>query len=255
VQIATKIAPDVRDAIRETPLADSKRDLLDLARLELADQRAVVRVLNKGGAKRVKQAYRKVRQQKVARQAKDAPPLPDRRYRCLVIDPPWPVEKILRDVRPKQQEWDYPTMTVDEIAELPIRSLAEESGCHVYLWVTHRFLPDGLRLFERWGVKYQCLLTWVKNVGITPYSWMYSTEHVLFGRIGSLDLMKVGMRLDFAADRREHSRKPEVFYDIVRQVSPGPRLDMFAREAHDGFEQWGNETNRFSATSAGKLAQ
>jgi hypothetical protein len=34
IQIATNILEDVRDQLRETPLADSKTDLLRLARME-----------------------------------------------------------------------------------------------------------------------------------------------------------------------------------------------------------------------------
>jgi N6-adenosine-specific RNA methylase IME4 len=107
-------------------------------------------------------------------------------------------------------------------------------------------LPAALRLTEAWGFTYECVLTWVKNVGFTPYSWMYSTEHVIFARKGSLPLTVRGRRLDFAAKRREHSRKPNEFYALVRDVSPGPRLDLFSREPHDGFDQWGNETGKFT---------
>lgn len=176
-------------------------------------------------------------------------------YKTLVIDPPWPMQKILREARPNQDTFDYPTMEIDEIAKLPVLRLAlgqdafdnmDESqvvmgGCHVYLWVTQKFLPDGLRLFEEWQVRYQCLLTWVKPTGMTPFSWMYNTEHVLFGRIGSLSLEKLGVKLSFMAPVTKHSKKPDVFYDIVRSVSPGPRLEMFAREKRNGFIAWGNE--------------
>lgn len=167
--------------------------------------------------------------------------LPTGKYRTIVIDPPWPMKKILRAVRPNQVEFDYPTMTLEEIEALPIGDLANEEGCHVYLWVTQKYLPAGLRMFELWGVRYQCLMTWVKNVGFTPFSWMYSTEHVLFGRVGNLDLRKMGLRLDFAEAVNGHSRKPEVFYQRVCEASPGPRLEMFARRERDGFVVWGNE--------------
>jgi N6-adenosine-specific RNA methylase IME4 len=175
----------------------------------------------------------------------EAAPLPVGKYRCIVIDPPWPIEKIARDERPNQTIVDYPTMALDDIRALPIEELVVEGGCHVYLWTTHKFLPAALDIFEGWGVKYQCLMTWVKNVGFTPFSWMYSTEHVLFGRVGSLDVERKGLRLDFAAKVREHSRKPDEFYELVRLASPGPRLEMFARETREGFTAWGNETGRF----------
>jgi len=174
----------------------------------------------------------------------ETPPFPRMKYRCLVIDPPWPVKKIEREERPNQgEDLDYPTMDLDKIAKLPIDDLANSNGCHVYLWITHKFLPDGLELFEKWGVNYQCLLTWVKPTGMTPFSWMYNTEHLLFGRIGNLNLLKNGVKLSFESPVKGHSKKPDRFYEIVQQVSPEPRLDLFAREERQGFDVWGNEVN------------
>ena len=171
----------------------------------------------------------------------ETPPLPTGRFRCIVIDPPWPVEKIVRDVRPQTRVLEYSTMSLDEIAALDIPTLADPAGCHVYLWVTHKFLPEGLRFFDEWGVKYQCVMTWVKNVGMTPFSWMYSTEHVLYGTAGSLPLLRMGLRLDFAERVQGHSVKPDAFYERVLAASPEPRLEMFARRERDGFLVWGNE--------------
>lgn len=176
--------------------------------------------------------------------------LPKNKYRAIVIDPPWGIDKIAREERMNQFDFDYHTMTLDQIMSLPIPDLASEDGCHIYLWATHKHLPDAFDILEAWGAKYQCLLTWVKNVGMTPFSWMYSTEHCLFARIGNLDLLKMGKRLDFHAKVREHSRKPNEFYDLVREVSPAPRIDMFGREPHEGFDVWGNEPNKFKASIA-----
>lgn len=170
--------------------------------------------------------------------------LPQGRFSCLVVDPPWAMQKIERDVRPNQVEFDYPTMSEEELCLFPLPEMAADD-CHLYLWTTQKFLPMALRLAEHWGFKYQCLMTWVKNVGFTPYSWMYSTEHVLFCTRGSLPLLTLGKRLDFTAKVREHSRKPDEFYDLVREVSPGPRLDVFSREKRDGFEQYGNEVDKY----------
>jgi len=172
----------------------------------------------------------------------EAAPMPEGPFRCIVIDPPWPMEKIEREVRPNQGlVLDYPVMSLEEIAALPIPDRAEPTGCHIYLWVTQKYLPAGLQLFKTWDVAYQCLLTWVKPTGMTPYSWMYNTEHVLFGRIGSLPLDRLGLKLSFEAPALRHSQKPDIFYERVRQASPGPRSDMFAREPHEGFTAWGNE--------------
>ena len=44
------------------------------------------------------------------------------------------------------------------------------------------------------------------------------------------------------ARRSAHSAKPEAFLDIVESVSPGPRVEMFARRARLGWDTWGNES-------------
>jgi N6-adenosine-specific RNA methylase IME4 len=187
---------------------------------------------------------REQQRERIAQLKENGVSLPTGQYSCLVVDPPWPMQKIERDVRPNQFEFDYPTMSEDELRAFPLPDLAADD-CHLYLWTTQKYLPMALRLAEHWGFKYQCLMTWVKNVGFTPFSWMYSTEHVLFCTRGSLPLLALGRRLDFSAKVREHSRKPDEFYDLVREVSPGPRMDVFSREMREGFEQYGNEVDKY----------
>lgn len=68
---------------------------------------------------------------------------PTKKYRTVVIDPPWEIEKITRRVRPKQKEMDYPTMNLEGIKNYGIyklQKLFDEEGCHVYLWTTQKHL-------------------------------------------------------------------------------------------------------------------
>lgn len=177
-----------------------------------------------------------------ARLAAAQTPLPAGKYRCIVIDPPWQIKKIDRDVRPHQGQFlDYPTMTIDQIRVLPVPDLAHEDGCHLYLWTTQKYLPDALALLVSWDFHYQCLMTWVKPSGFTPYSWMYNTEHVIFARRGNLPLLQNGLKLSIEAPTAGHSVKPDAFFERVLQASPEPRLEMFARQTHEGFKAWGNE--------------
>jgi len=132
---------------------------------------------------------------------------------------------------------DYATMSLDDIKALPVARLADERGAHIYLWTTHKFLPFAFELFEAWGVRYECLLTWKKPIA-KPVWWRYNTEHALFGKVGSLAPLKKGMSVGFDAPQQGHSHKPEIFYQIVRSVSPEPRLTMFD-EKRDGFIAWG----------------
>jgi N6-adenosine-specific RNA methylase IME4 len=41
--------------------------------------------------------------------------------------------------------------------------------------------------------------------------------------------------------RREHSRKPEEFFELVERVSPGPYVELFARRPRYGWDVRGNE--------------
>ncbi len=70
------------------------------------------------------------------------------------------------------------------------------------------------------------------------------TELVLFGVRGknARTLAPGRSQVNFlATQKREHSRKPDEFYEIVESCSPGPRLEMFARGARPGWDVWGNQ--------------
>lgn len=226
----------------------------EIARAPTEEQRRVISLDDKDA---ILQAAKTIKRERIEKARERQPEpftdrvlIPDGKFSCIVIDPPWPVHKIEREERPDQgPALDYPVMSLEQIADeslVPVRSLAADD-CHIYLWVTHKLLPAGLDLLEAWGFRYQCVMTWRKNVGITPFSWMYDTEHILFGRKGNLKLERLGLRLSFEAPVRGHSVKPDVFYDRVREASPGPRLDMFPGVKHDGFDPWGLEaTHRAS---------
>jgi N6-adenosine-specific RNA methylase IME4 len=45
--------------------------------------------------------------------------------------------------------------------------------------------------------------------------------------------------------RREHSRKPEAFYEMVETLCPYKKIEYFAREQREGYEVYGNDCNKF----------
>jgi N6-adenosine-specific RNA methylase IME4 len=169
--------------------------------------------------------------------------LPSSRYRCLVIDPPWPQSTVGRFALPRHSRPDalpYQTMTVQDIREMPVATLADEAA-HLWLWTTNRHLEDAFSLMRAWGFTYLTTVTWVKPSGLGAY-FASTTQHVLFGYYQRCRFPLARWRpTHFHATPKRHSEKPEAFYDLVRQVSPGPRLDMFARRAIDGFDAWGDE--------------
>lgn len=172
-----------------------------------------------------------------------AAPLPRSRYKTLVIDPPWDfsdegdVDQFGRG-RPT-----YATMSIDELISFPISNLSEDDA-HLYLWITNRSLPKGFDLLEMWGFRYVTCLTWCKpSIGMGNY-FRGSTEQILFGVRGSLPLLRSDVGTWFQAQRGDrHSAKPDEFYKMVETCSPGPWIDIFARDARKGWAVYGAETN------------
>lgn len=170
--------------------------------------------------------------------------LPKGKYHTIVIDPPWEMKKIEREVRPNQMGLDYPTMNYDELSEFEIPA---HDNCHLYVWTTQKHLPATFELLQEWGFKYLVTMVWHKPGGPQPFGLpQYNCEFVLLCRKGNLPFLETkAFNCCFNAARREHSRKPDEFYDLVQRVSPGPRIDIFSREKRKGFKSWGNETGKF----------
>lgn len=243
MQAARNIVPEVKEAIRNTEIANSTTQLLELARLSPDNQIEVSGLLESGEmtvSKAIQETKRKQVIEKLnsieTKEAKEVEGV----YDVVVIDPPWAIEKIERDVAPNQVKLDYPTMTVDEIKALEIPCA---NDCHVWLWTTQKYLPAAFEILEAWGLKYVCTFVWHKAGGFQPFGLpQYNCEFALYARRGSPQFIDFkDFKLCFDAPREGHSEKPELFYDLVRRVTAGRRLDMFNRRKIEGFETWGKE--------------
>jgi N6-adenosine-specific RNA methylase IME4 len=131
-------------------------------------------------------------------------------------------------------------MTVDDIAALPVGDLAEDDA-HLYLWTTNRYLRSAYGVAEAWGFRPSQMLTWCKPpMGIGPGgAFSITTEFVVFARRGKLP---AGQRQDstwWLWARGSHSVKPAAFLDIVEEVSPAPRVELFCRAPRFGWDTWG----------------
>ena len=171
-----------------------------------------------------------------------------RGFKTIVADPPWPMKRNSGTLYPgatdtppmKARPLDYPVMSVSDIAALPVRSVAAD-GCHLYLWTTQAFLRDAYAVLDAWGFKQGALLVWSKPPKGVVGTWVCSAEFCIFARRGTLKHLRRHIGTVLHWKRGRHSAKPEAFQDMVETVSPGPRLELFARRERPGWTVWGNE--------------
>jgi N6-adenosine-specific RNA methylase IME4 len=172
------------------------------------------------------------------------------RFATILIDPPWRFTNRTGKMAPEHRRLlRYRTMSFEEITALPVGDAATAKS-HLYLWCPNALLAEGLEIMRAWGFTYKTNLVWYKirkdggpdGRGVGFY-FRNVTELLLFGVRGAMRTLQPGRRQVniLSVQKREHSRKPEQFYDLIERCSPGPYLELFARHSRDGWVQWGDE--------------
>lgn len=183
-------------------------------------------------------------------------------YRTIIADPPWDVmagplngREGFGDATGASRPLAYPSMTVEQIKALQVPSADD---AHLYLWTTNGYLQHAFDVARAWGFAYSTTLVWAKNVmgGGLGGAYGISTEFCLFCRRGSLKAHgRVGgtwfnwKRPYDERGKPKHSAKPKEFIAMVEDVSPGPYLELFARENRPGWDAWGNECESIQLAS------
>ena len=183
----------------------------------------------------------------------------DKKYSCIVIDPPWNQGKTgLRKTRPNQTKTlDYPTMSKSELMNMPIQKISEDQS-FLWLWATNSkdkktkepILKMAFDLMEHWGYTFYTMITWDKKTGPCPFGpYQITTEYILFGYKGKAVFPKHSlgkMKTCFTESSTAHSVKPNSFYEKVSEFFEGEKIDIFARQIRPGFDGWGNEYGEVS---------
>ena len=167
----------------------------------------------------------------------------DKKYQIIYADPPWQVTKSKRKVRPNQHGWDYPTMSVEEIKNLPITHLSD-NNCVLFLWTTQKYLPFAFDVIESWGFKYQRVITWDKQNGMCLFGFHNRTEFLLFGYKGKIEPFPkrnaIPTIFQISSKKLKHSQKPDEIQNAI-SVMGDKRIELFARRQLEGWDCWGNE--------------
>jgi N6-adenosine-specific RNA methylase IME4 len=185
-------------------------------------------------------------------------------YRTIVADPPWRYKTTMAVTgnapgRTRQHgrsgsAIEYPTMSVEEIAAMPVNSLLHPEGAHLYLWTTNTHIEQAWGVSRAWGFEPKNLLTWCKRpkgmIGFGAFS--QSTEFILFASSARRAIHTSRCNTTWFEWPRTlaHSRKPEALQELVERISPGPYLELFARRRRYGWDVWGDEAPTEQASQA-----
>lgn len=166
-------------------------------------------------------------------------------YDIIYADPPW---------RYDNSQTPYPTMDMEELKTLPVPAAANSL---LFMWATSPMLPPALELMAAWGFEFKTV-AWVwhktnpkngQGVMGTGFYTRQSCEVLLLGTRGSGHSKRRKRRncdQYQALPRSAHSRKPPEFRRMIEDVFEGERrIELFARETHEGWDAWGFDVDGY----------
>ena len=177
------------------------------------------------------------------------------KYKIIYADPPWHYgsksavnNSTGSDIKPLTEH--YNTMSLNELKAMPIKNIIDKD-CACFMWVTDSHLDEAIQIFKAWGFQYKTIaFNWIKTTSkgnycknVAPWT-MKSSEVCLLGTRGAMTKYKKINNIEslVIAERTKHSKKPcEVRKRIELLFGDLPRLEMFARDAVEGWDVYGNE--------------
>lgn len=193
------------------------------------------------------------------------------KYKTILADPPWKL--CTGGQKSLAVHTHYPVQTKDQIIETMTNWLSQyevADEAHLYLWTINSYsagyskgILDAVDVCNALGFRPVTNIVWTKpQSNPTPYG-QRAVELCLFGarwRKGKhREVMYKGTESPecvsqpgltkstdwFTSDRREHSRKPDEFYEYIMNRSKGPYLELYSRTTCPGWDVVGNQTEKF----------
>lgn len=177
-------------------------------------------------------------------------------YDVIVADPPWDFENYSAAGTAKGADPHYEVMSLDGIRAMRVGELARDD-CLLLLWTCGWAIATGQAqdVARSWGFKPISEMGWRKlyasgkpRMG-TGYRVRSLHEPILVCTLGNPKHRPLPSLFDGIA--REHSRKPDSFFELVENATPNAfRAELFSRQNRPGWDCWGNESGKFDAGAA-----
>ena len=174
------------------------------------------------------------------------------KYNIIYADPPWSFSNKKTGGSMKSgAENKYPVMTLKDIKNLPVESIAADD-CILFMWWVGSQPQEALDVVKAWGFTLKTMtgFNWVK---LTKLEKMFfgmgfwtraGSENCLIATKGKPKPACKGVRSVRKAIAGKHSVKPDEFRDdIVKLCGDIARVELFARQKVDSWHCWGNEVD------------
>lgn len=164
------------------------------------------------------------------------------KYDVIYADPAWRYD--FSKTKSRDVENQYPTMTIDDICNLPVKNMTNENAV-LYMWATAPKLPEAMKVIEAWGFKYVTHGIWDKKMIGMGYWFRWQHELLMVAKKGKFSPPENSLRISSVMEekRGKHSKKPDFVRDLIKEWFPNvARLEMFCREEKQGWHTWGNES-------------
>ena len=187
----------------------------------------------------------------------------ENKYNIIYADPPWEYKQSggKTNSRGMAKQY-YNTMTTEDICKLPVKHIKTDNAI-CFMWATFPNIDQALEVMTAWGFTYKtAAFVWVKKnkKSDTPFWGMgaytrANAEVCLLGVSKSTKAKQQVLRHDinqiiFSPVER-HSKKPDIVRTkITELLGEVPRIELFARQAAEGWDCWGDQ----APEATGKIA-
>jgi N6-adenosine-specific RNA methylase IME4 len=200
----------------------------------------------------INQAYKEVRKEEVETKRKEIREtfekqdveVKDKKYRIIYADPPWKYGNSMPLGTTEPQDY-YLLMDTMDICAMPIKDITEKDAV-LFLWSTSPHLPEALEVAKAWGFTYKTTFIWDKIKHNMGHYNSVRHEILLVCTKGACtpDVKRLFDSV-VSEERTEHSKKPNVFREIIETIyTYGNKIELFARESPEGWDVFGNQTNK-----------
>ena len=175
-----------------------------------------------------------------------------KKYNVIYADPPSTFKTYSDKGKDRSPENHYNVMSLKDICNLPISKIANDNSV-LLMWVVDPLLDKAFEVINAWGFKYKTVgFTWAKtnkkSMGFFTglgYWTRGNPEMCLLATKGKPKRISKSVPQLVVEQRREHSRKPDIMYNHIENLLEGPYIELFARTQRQGWDSWGNQTDKF----------